>query len=114
MYMLQNIHVNVHDTNIQINVHDTNMQVNVHATNIHVNVHATNIHVHVHDTLIIALYLTELDLRQRRGSVSPEVLLLTVADPEERLGSGGATLNALLVAAEHLSARAGFMVSPAL
>ncbi|CAL8260183.1 unnamed protein product [Merluccius merluccius] len=52
----------------------------------------------------------ELDLRQRRGSVSPEVLLLTVADPEERLGSGGATLNALLVAAEHLSARAGFTV----
>jgi hypothetical protein len=28
-----------------------------------------------------------------------------------RVGSGGATLNALLVAAEHLSARAGFTVS---
>ncbi|CAL8360679.1 unnamed protein product [Lota lota] len=52
----------------------------------------------------------ELDLRQHRGSVSPETLLLTAADPEERLGSGGATLNALLVAAEHLSARAGFTV----
>ncbi|KAJ3596769.1 hypothetical protein NHX12_003170 [Muraenolepis orangiensis] len=53
----------------------------------------------------------ELDLRQRRGSVAPGALLLTVSDPEERrLGSGGATLNALLVAAEHLSARAGFTV----
>ncbi|CAB1323640.1 unnamed protein product [Coregonus sp. 'balchen'] len=36
-------------------------------------------------------------------------LLLTVSDPQEPgLGSGGATLNALLVAAEHLSARAGY------
>uniref|UniRef100_A0A8C5BPJ0 Fucose kinase n=1 Tax=Gadus morhua TaxID=8049 RepID=A0A8C5BPJ0_GADMO len=49
----------------------------------------------------------ELDLRQTRGSVGPGTLLLTASDPEERLGSGGATLNALLVAAEHLSARAG-------
>ena len=32
-------------------------------------------------------------------------------DPEVHVGSGGATLNALLVAAEHLSARAGFTVS---
>ncbi|NXT74836.1 FUK kinase, partial [Zapornia atra] len=34
-------------------------------------------------------------------------ILLAVEDPWARLGSGGATLNALLVAAEHLSARAG-------
>uniref|UniRef100_A0A8C5BCZ9 L-fucose kinase n=1 Tax=Gadus morhua TaxID=8049 RepID=A0A8C5BCZ9_GADMO len=52
----------------------------------------------------------ELDLRQTRGSVGPGTLLLTASDPEERLGSGGATLNALLVAAEHLSARAGHTV----
>lgn len=32
-------------------------------------------------------------------------------DPEVHVGSGGATLNALLVASEHLSARAGFTVS---
>ncbi|NXS93723.1 FUK kinase, partial [Jacana jacana] len=37
-------------------------------------------------------------------------LLLAVEDPWARLGSGGATLNALLVAAEHLSARAGYTV----
>ncbi|NXJ83259.1 FUK kinase, partial [Trogon melanurus] len=37
-------------------------------------------------------------------------LLLALEDPWARLGSGGATLNALLVAAEHLSARAGCTV----
>ncbi|NXX51652.1 FUK kinase, partial [Tricholaema leucomelas] len=37
-------------------------------------------------------------------------LLLAVEDPWDHLGSGGATLNALLVAAEHLSARAGCTV----
>ncbi|KAI1904031.1 hypothetical protein AGOR_G00001500 [Albula goreensis] len=52
----------------------------------------------------------ELEVRQRRGSLPQGALLLTVADPQERLGSGGATLNALLVAAEHLSARAGHTV----
>ena len=50
-------------------------------------------------------------MRQQRGSLPKGALLLTVADPQERLGSGGATLNALLVAAEHLSARAGYTVS---
>uniref|UniRef100_A0A3B4BVQ5 L-fucokinase domain-containing protein n=1 Tax=Pygocentrus nattereri TaxID=42514 RepID=A0A3B4BVQ5_PYGNA len=57
------------------------------------------------------LYVPELEIRQQRGSLSPRALLLTVSDPQERLGSGGATLNALLVAAEHLSARAGYTVS---
>ncbi|KAJ8343194.1 hypothetical protein SKAU_G00305230 [Synaphobranchus kaupii] len=52
----------------------------------------------------------ELEVRQQRGSLPKGALLLTVADPQERLGSGGATLNALLVAAEHLSARAGHTV----
>uniref|UniRef100_A0A4W4DQA1 L-fucose kinase n=1 Tax=Electrophorus electricus TaxID=8005 RepID=A0A4W4DQA1_ELEEL len=52
----------------------------------------------------------ELEVRQQRGLLPPGALLLTVADPKERLGSGGATLNALLVATEHLSARAGYTV----
>ncbi|KAK7891654.1 hypothetical protein WMY93_023617 [Mugilogobius chulae] len=52
----------------------------------------------------------ELELRQRRGSLSPGALVLTVRDRQEPLGSGGATLNALLVAAEHLSNRAGHTV----
>uniref|UniRef100_A0A6Q2Y1K4 L-fucose kinase n=1 Tax=Esox lucius TaxID=8010 RepID=A0A6Q2Y1K4_ESOLU len=53
----------------------------------------------------------ELEIRQQRGGLLQGTLLLTVSDPQEPgLGSGGATLNALLVAAEHLSARAGFTV----
>lgn len=52
----------------------------------------------------------ELEIRQRKGSIAAGVVLLTVEDPEAHVGSGGATLNALLVAAEHLSARAGYTV----
>ncbi|XP_038138118.1 L-fucose kinase isoform X1 [Cyprinodon tularosa] len=52
----------------------------------------------------------ELELRQQRGSLPGAALLLTVRDRQEPLGSGGATLNALLVAAEHLSSRAGHTV----
>ncbi|KAK9952014.1 hypothetical protein ABG768_017880 [Culter alburnus] len=52
----------------------------------------------------------ELEVRQKRGVLPADALLLTVPDPNARLGSGGATLNALLVAAEHLSARAGYSV----
>ncbi|XP_026094431.1 L-fucose kinase-like [Carassius auratus] len=52
----------------------------------------------------------ELEVRQKRGLLPADALLLTVPDPHARLGSGGATLNALLVAAEHLSARAGYSV----
>ncbi|XP_077425220.1 L-fucose kinase isoform X2 [Vanacampus margaritifer] len=52
----------------------------------------------------------ELELRQRGGRVCASTMLLTVQDRQEPLGSGGATLNALLVAAEHLSSRAGHTV----
>nr|XP_033798542.1 L-fucose kinase [Geotrypetes seraphini]XP_033798543.1 L-fucose kinase [Geotrypetes seraphini]XP_033798544.1 L-fucose kinase [Geotrypetes seraphini]XP_033798545.1 L-fucose kinase [Geotrypetes seraphini]XP_033798546.1 L-fucose kinase [Geotrypetes seraphini]XP_033798547.1 L-fucose kinase [Geotrypetes seraphini]XP_033798548.1 L-fucose kinase [Geotrypetes seraphini] len=52
----------------------------------------------------------ELELRQKRGTISASTLLLTVEDPKAHVGSGGATLNALLVAAEHLSAKAGYTV----
>lgn len=54
---------------------------------------------------------TELEVRQKREQIPAGTLVLAVEDPETRVGSGGATLNALLVAAEHLSARAGFTVS---
>lgn len=53
----------------------------------------------------------ELEIRQKREQIPAGTLLLAVEDPEVHVGSGGATLNALLVAAEHLSARAGFTVS---
>lgn len=55
----------------------------------------------------------ELEIRQKREQIPARTLLLAVEDPEVHVGSGGATLNALLVAAEHLSARAGFTVSAA-
>lgn len=55
--------------------------------------------------------MPELELRQARGGVSQGTLVLTVQDRQEPPGSGGATLNALLVAAEHLSSRAGHTVS---
>ena len=38
------------------------------------------------------------------------MLILTLEDPKGGVGSGGATLNALLVVTEHLSAKAGFRV----
>lgn len=58
----------------------------------------------------VHVFQTELEVRQKREQIPPGTLLLAVEDPETRVGSGGATLNALLVAAEHLSARAGFTV----
>lgn len=59
----------------------------------------------------MSLLTLELEVRQKREQIPAGTLLLAVEDPEKRVGSGGATLNALLVAAEHLSARAGFTVS---
>lgn len=57
------------------------------------------------------VFLEELEVRQKREQIPAGTMLLAVEDPQTRVGSGGATLNALLVAAEHLSARAGFTVS---
>ncbi|NP_001108290.1 fucose kinase L homeolog [Xenopus laevis] len=58
----------------------------------------------------VCAFQRELEIRQRRGVLPPGALLLTVEDPQAHVGSGGATLNALLVAAEHLSAKAGYTV----
>ena len=38
------------------------------------------------------------------------MILLTVEDPSSQVGSGGATLNALLVVTEHICARQGYSV----
>ncbi|CAF0902210.1 unnamed protein product [Didymodactylos carnosus] len=46
--------------------------------------------------------------RQRYGLINKNTTILTVDDSAEKLGSGGATLNALLRAAEQLSAKAGY------
>ncbi|XP_039707745.1 L-fucose kinase isoform X2 [Pteropus medius] len=58
----------------------------------------------------VEVFQRELEVRQKREQIPAGTLLLAVEDPETCVGSGGATLNALLVAAEHLSARAGFTV----
>ncbi|XP_030437400.1 L-fucose kinase isoform X1 [Gopherus evgoodei] len=58
----------------------------------------------------VCAFQKELEIRWRRGALGPHPLLLTVEDPAACVGSGGATLNALLVAAEHLSARVGCTV----
>ncbi|XP_030907750.2 L-fucose kinase isoform X4 [Melopsittacus undulatus] len=60
----------------------------------------------------VSAFQRELEVRRLRGGLGPRPppLLLAVEDPWASLGSGGATLNALLVAAEHLSARAGCTV----
>nr|XP_058947533.1 L-fucose kinase-like [Pocillopora verrucosa] len=54
---------------------------------------------------------TELELRQSKGLISKDTLVLALEDPRGGVGSGGATLNALLVVTEHLSAKAGFQVA---
>ncbi|XP_031558045.1 L-fucose kinase-like [Actinia tenebrosa] len=50
----------------------------------------------------------ELDIRQNEGFIDKNTRILAIEDPKSRVGSGGATLNALLVVTEHLSAEAGF------
>ncbi|CAH3175674.1 unnamed protein product [Porites lobata] len=52
----------------------------------------------------------ELEILQNKGFIEKDVLILTLEDPKGGVGSGGATLNALLVVTEHLSAKAGFGV----
>ena len=53
----------------------------------------------------------ELEIHQSKGFIGKDVLILTLEDPKGGVGSGGATLNALLVVTEHLSAKTGFRVS---
>lgn len=50
----------------------------------------------------------ELEIHQSKGFFDKDVLLLTLEDPKARVGSGGASVNSLLVVAEHLSAKAGY------
>ena len=56
-------------------------------------------------------YQKELKLRQEKGLISKECLLLSIEDPESAIGSGGATLNALQIVVETLSAKNKYRVS---
>eukprot|EP00794_Sanderia_malayensis_P016014 gene16014-17631_t len=55
-------------------------------------------------------FLKELKVRQKKGYISKSTLLLSVEDPRCKVGSGGASLNALLIVSEHLSAMSGYTV----
>lgn len=55
-------------------------------------------------------FFTELEVRQAKGYIDKDVFLLTVEDPKADVGSGGATINALLTVAEYISAQRGFNV----
>jgi fucokinase len=69
--------------------------------------------VYVGIQIFLCRHFVSLVLRQRQryGLIDTATIILTVNDPQDKLGSGGATLNALLVATEHLSAKAGYSVS---
>ena len=56
------------------------------------------------------LCIVELDLYQAKGKFPADAVLIAIDDPKPGVGSGSATLNALLVITEHLSARAGYTV----
>jgi fucokinase len=44
-------------------------------------------------------------LKQQKGLIDKESLILCIEDPQEPIGSGGATLNAILAVTEALSAK---------
>ncbi len=53
-------------------------------------------------------YQQEMNRLQQKGLIAEQTIVLAVPDPSsERIGSGGATLNALLTVTEYLSARKG-------
>ena len=55
-------------------------------------------------------YQAELIIRQKKGIINRETVIITVDDPRPRIGSGSATLNALLIVSELLSSKAGFKI----
>ncbi|XP_059142125.1 L-fucose kinase-like [Physella acuta] len=52
----------------------------------------------------------ELDIHHKKGYLGKDVIHLVVEDPKSNVGSGGATLNALVTVVEYMSARRGFTV----
>lgn len=55
--------------------------------------------------------LSEFDVYYAKGYLGKDLIHLVVEDPKSNVGSGGATLNALLTVVEYMSARKGFTVS---
>ncbi|KAF8786462.1 L-fucose kinase like protein [Argiope bruennichi] len=52
----------------------------------------------------------EIEFLKKKGRIPSSVCVLTIEDPAKNLGSGAATLNALLMAVEYLSAKQNYMV----
>lgn len=53
---------------------------------------------------------TELQIRQEKGLICSTTAILAVDDPKPNIGSGSATLNALISVTECLAAREGHKV----
>ena len=53
---------------------------------------------------------SQLDQKKMQGLLPENLVTFCIEDPQEGIGSGGATLNALLIVTEHLSAKSGFTV----
>ena len=53
----------------------------------------------------------EIVLRKKKNQIHHDTLILCVVDPKPNIGSGGATLNAILHVTEHISALQGYTVS---
>lgn len=62
-------------------------------------------------TMILVFFIivyplqNELESRQKKGLIDRTTLVLAIEDPARDVGSGGATLNALYITAEHLGTR---------
>ena len=54
--------------------------------------------------------ITELQIRQKKGLLDHDTFLLAVDDPKPNIGSGSATLNAVLCVGEYLAAKEGMTV----
>ena len=62
-------------------------------------------------SLTLSLFPTELQIRQQKGLICASAAILAVDDPRPNIGSGSATLNALISVTECLAAREGHKVS---
>ena len=59
---------------------------------------------------VAVFHFLELEVRQKKGTLSQNTAFLVVEDPKRNIGSGSATLNALLCVAEYLAAKEGMTV----
>ena len=69
-----------------------------------------NFEFKLQSTCIVWLIYAELKLRKDSAILPENVITLALEDPKGQVGSGGATLNALLVVTEYMSVQAGYTV----